>query len=150
LNISMSDVIAVIALLVASLAALYARWSARAADRGNQIALHDSRVEIYLELRKFENCFRGFCSYPTDDDLNTFYEKGVVMSELFFPPKISSALNELYDDCWNQSRRISAYEDEEGDPSLQGEFEREFNNLGKEAIPHLSKLLRAEVEIFHA
>lgn len=150
MNITTSDVIAVIAILVASLAALYARWSAKAAERSNQIALHDPRVEIYLELRKFENCFRGFLSYPTDDDLDMFYEKAVVMSELYFEPAISTSFNEMYENCWNLSRSISAYENEEGDRELKEEFEAEFHNFGKSAVSAFSKSLRSRVEIFHA
>lgn len=148
LNVTSSDVIAVLAFLGAVLAALYARWSARAAQRANQIALHNPRVDIYLELRKFENCFKGFLAYPTEDDLQRFYEKAVVMSELYFPREISGAFNAFYNDCWNLSRHIMAYENEEGDKALLRSFAVEYNQIGETSVASLAKILRSQVEIY--
>lgn len=108
----LSDYIASIALIVASLAALYSRWSAKAAEKANNIALHDPRVRIYLELRKFQKGFRGFEAIPDDNQLEDFYEKSVVLSELFFSPEISDEFNSVYDECWEMSRQIWAHENE--------------------------------------
>ena len=43
-EVEASDVIAIIAAIVAVLASLYARWSALAAQKTNEIALHNERL----------------------------------------------------------------------------------------------------------
>ena len=48
MNLSASDIIAIFALLVAGLAALYARWSSIEAKKANQISLISGRKEIYI------------------------------------------------------------------------------------------------------
>ena len=47
INIDLSDVIAILAALVAGLSALYARWAWREAKRANEILLSGHKKEIY-------------------------------------------------------------------------------------------------------
>ena len=56
---SHSDYIALAALAVALLAALYAKWTANEAKRANEISLHVHKIEIYEEVLSFSDCFRG-------------------------------------------------------------------------------------------
>lgn len=46
-------VVAVGAAFVAALAALYARWQAVAAQRANEISLHESRLAVHKGLGRF-------------------------------------------------------------------------------------------------
>jgi len=48
-----SDVIAAIALCASAGSALYARWAGKAAQRANEIAIHNERLRIYKGLLKF-------------------------------------------------------------------------------------------------
>lgn len=49
----LSALVALGAALVSALAALYARWQAKAAKRANEIALHESRLSVYNGLSRF-------------------------------------------------------------------------------------------------
>ena len=48
ISLSTSDIIAILAFLVAGLSALYARWSSIEAKKANQISLLSGRKEIYI------------------------------------------------------------------------------------------------------
>lgn len=82
-----SDYIALAALAVALLAALYARWAANEAKRANEISLHFKKVEIYEEVLSFSDCFRGLFSVPTAEWLEVFKKKAVQRAEIYLSKK---------------------------------------------------------------
>ena len=142
-----SDYISAVALVIASLAALYARWSARAAEKSNSISLHSTKLEIYLELRKFQKCFKGYQAYPDENSIDIFYEKSVVLSEIFFDPETASEFNDVYDSCWQKSRQINGYENEEGEDEFHSEMKIEFNEICGSQVESLSNKLRESLRI---
>ena len=146
----LSDYIASIALIISSLAALYSRWSAKAAEKANNIALHDPKVRIYLELRNFQNGFRGFQAFPNEYQLEEFYERSVVLSELYFSPEISKQFNTAYDECWSISRQIMALEYEEDVEVIRNELKSKYNLLNKKIIWPLVAKVKDELEILNA
>ncbi|MBI2769529.1 MAG: hypothetical protein HYX47_07895 [Burkholderiales bacterium] len=62
LDIKISDVIAVIALLVAVLSAIYARGQSSAAERANVIAIRESRRPLRLQVFQSMHHFSKYCS----------------------------------------------------------------------------------------
>lgn len=78
-----SDYIALAAVAVALLSALYARWAANEAKRANDISVHVHKVEIYEEVLSFSDCFRGLFTVPSAERLETFKKKAVQRSEIY-------------------------------------------------------------------
>jgi hypothetical protein len=48
-----SDIIAILAALVATHSAVYVRWSAKATQRANEISIHNERLRLYKGLLTF-------------------------------------------------------------------------------------------------
>ena len=94
-----SDYIALAAVAVAMLAALYARWMAIEAKRANKISLHIHKVEIYEEVLSFSDCFRGLFSIPTEDRLEIFRKKAVQRAEIYLSKEVHFQLKEIYEHC---------------------------------------------------
>lgn len=82
---SRSDYIALAAVAVALLAALYARRAAGEAKRANDISLHVHKVEIYEEVISFSDCFRGLFNVPTAARLEAFKKRQCNARKFIFP-----------------------------------------------------------------
>lgn len=96
---SQSDCIALAAVAVALLAALYARWAANEAKRANDISLHVHKVEIYEEVLSFSDCFRGLFSVPTAERLEAFKKKAVQRAEIYLSKEVYLQLQKIYVHC---------------------------------------------------
>ena len=92
-----SDVIAAIALCASAGSALYARWAGKAAQRANEIAIHNERLRIYKGLLEFRAVLttRG-AGFP-DDELWKFADL-VLLSEFYFSKAAHEAMQKLLDD----------------------------------------------------
>lgn len=94
-----SDYIALAAMGVASLSAIYAKWSANEAKRANLISLQVHKIEIYEEVIAFSDCFRGLFCVPTAERLETFKKKAVQRAEIYLSEEVHHQLMEIYDHC---------------------------------------------------
>ena len=99
MSLSQADCIALAAVAVSALSALYARWAVNEAKRANAIALHIHKVEIYEEVVSFSDCFRGLFSVPTAQRLETFGKKAVQRAELYLSEEVHLQLKEIYAHC---------------------------------------------------
>ena len=84
MNITFTETISLLAFITAGFAVFYARNSANSSKIANQISLLNPKVQVYLELKRFQKLFRGYFKYPSDENLEHFYDHAVVMSELLF------------------------------------------------------------------
>jgi len=96
---SQSDYIALLALSVALLAALYARWAAKETKKANEISLHIHKVEIYEEVLSFLDCFRGLFNVPTAERLEVFRKKAVQRAEIYLSKEVHCQLVKIYEYC---------------------------------------------------
>lgn len=97
--LNQSDYIALGAVAVSVLSAIYAKWSANEAKRANQIALHIHKIEIYEEVLSFSDCFRGLFTVPSAQRLEQFRKKAVQKSEIYLSEEAYLQLKEIYDHC---------------------------------------------------
>lgn len=104
---SQSDYIALAAVAVSLLAALYAKWAANEAKRANEISLHIHKVEIYEEVLSFSDCFRGLFAVPTAERLETFKKKAVQRAEIYLSKEVHLQLQEIYEHCHNSEIWLS-------------------------------------------
>lgn len=93
-----SDWIALAAFAVSGLAAAYARWSAKAAERANRIAIHNEKIRIYRGLLEFRAVLATRGPGFPDEDLWKFHDL-VTLSEFYFSDKEYAALQEIVKDA---------------------------------------------------
>lgn len=146
-----SDYIALAAVAVALLSALYARLAANEAKRANDISLHFHKVEIYEEVLSFSECFRGLFTVPSAERLEAFKHKAVQRSEIYLSKEVHVQLQEIYAHCseseiWlniakNEGRKT---EDIPSDLELRSEYKSVLNLL----YPVIQKI-KAEAMLDH-
>jgi hypothetical protein len=107
-----SDYIALAALAVSVLAAVYARWAAKEAKRANAISLHSYKVGIYEEVLSFVDSFRGFLGVPSEGRLEEFRKKAVQRAEIYLSKEAHLHLQEIYKHCRDSEMWLSVAESE--------------------------------------
>ena len=99
MNLSTSDKIAILALLVAVLAALYARWSSMEAKKANQISLLSGRKEIYIAFLNLKMHMQQCQGSAQLAEVSKFYYS-VINSQLYFPADLAKEVEDYYDACF--------------------------------------------------
>jgi hypothetical protein len=95
MSVDLSTAIAVTAALVSSLAAVYARWQAKAAKRANEIALHENRMRVYKALNRLKAQLAAHGTNLTEDEVWNFFE-AVEASEFYFPASVHPKLRSIW------------------------------------------------------
>lgn len=110
---SMATVLAIGSAFIAALAAFYARWQAMAAARANEIAIHESRLNVYRGLARFRVHITAHGTNIKEEEVWRFAEIAE-LSEFYFPPGIHPRLNKIFQDAlkllslndqWEDARR---------------------------------------------
>lgn len=91
-----SDFLSALALCTSVGSAVYARWSGTAAQRANEIALHNERLKIYKGLQMFHMTLvtRGV-GFP--DEAIWHFGDHAHLSEFYFPAADYERLTEIMD-----------------------------------------------------
>ena len=149
---SQSDYIALVAVAVALLAALYARRAASEAKRANEISLHVHKVEIYEEVLSFSDCFRGLFSVPTAERLEAFKKNAVQRAEIYLSKEVHLQLQEIYARCSESEIWLSITKSEglktEDTPS-ELEVRSEYKSVLNLLYPVIQSI-KAEAKLGHA
>jgi hypothetical protein len=99
LNMSTSDVIAILALLIAGLSALYARWSWRETRKANQISLHTHKKEIYDAFFELKMHMTQKAESAELGDVSKFYYPSR-NAKIYFPSKLSKDIEKYFEACF--------------------------------------------------
>ena len=99
ISLSTSDIIAILAFFVASLSALYARWSSIEAKKANQISLLSGRKEIYIAFFNLKMHMQQYCDSAQLVEVSKFYYS-VINSQLYFPADLAKEVEDYYDACF--------------------------------------------------
>lgn len=78
----------------AILSAVYARWSARAAQRANELAQHNERLMIFKGLHAFNMAIQKQGVAFSDADIGKFSEY-VTLSEFYFSPSLYKSMDDI-------------------------------------------------------
>lgn len=147
-----ADYISLAAVAVSLLAALYARWASNEARRGNEIALHVHKVEIYEEVVSFSDCFRGLFNIPTAQRLETFRKKAVQRAELYLSDEAYLQIKAIYDHCYEQEIWLGIAEKEGGrtaDTPNEFEVRSEYKTVLRLLYPAIEKI-KSEAKLSNA
>lgn len=146
MNVAPSDVIAVLALVVAVISALYARASADAARSGNKINLHQPRKDIYDALVDFRRLFRGMDAHPNDEEIDAFFTRAVAPAQIYLQPELAARVHSIYQRSWELYRYIDVAESTEGTGS-KWDYIEPFQELGRTELEEVIKAVTREIHV---
>ena len=96
MELSASDIFT---LLVAVLAALYARWSSMEAKKANQISLLSGRKEIYIAFLNLKMHMQQCQGSAQLAEVSKFYYL-VLNAWMYFPDSLAEEIKDYYDACF--------------------------------------------------
>jgi hypothetical protein len=99
IKLSTSDVIALLALLVAGLSALYARWSWREARKANQISLLVQKKEIYDAFFALKIHMTQKAEFAEMKEVSKFYYPAK-NANICLPSKLAKSIDTYFDACF--------------------------------------------------
>ncbi len=142
-----SDFIAIIALLIAVASALYAWRSAEAASKGNVIALHEPRKDIFDGLIWFRGLFLGLDVHPNDEEIDLFYKKSVAPSEIYLSKELSSKIHDIYKRSWEIYRHIELAESEPDYEQSKWDYIDPFQELGRTELEAVISEVASKIHV---
>lgn len=98
-NIDSSDLIAVAAVLVSGLAALYAKWAWREANRANELTLLGHRKAIYDAFFALKAHMTQYDQSAQINEVSKFFYPSRDAS-LYFAPKLAELISDYYAACF--------------------------------------------------
>lgn len=142
-NLGTSEVIALLSLLVAALAALYARWSWSEAKRANSISLLGHKKEIYDAFFELKMHMQQKAQFAELSEISKFYyhQKN---ANIYLPADVAEYIEKYFDACfW-----IADIHRRDGGLSAgnRAEFDRHLE-IEKELSPKIEKALIALLRI---
>ena len=99
-----------ISLLVAALAALYARWVWAEARRTNQLGLHAHRLEVFRSLRQLRQSIQEQGLHVAKNDVRAFLDSAYEARFFFSEARTAQLLHEYHKICFaltEQHRKLS-------------------------------------------
>lgn len=99
IELSTSDVIALLAMLVAGLSALYARWSWREARRANQISLLGHKKEIYDAFFAPKMHMTQKAEFAEMKEVSKFYYPAK-NANIYLPKKLAKDIDTYFNACF--------------------------------------------------
>lgn len=145
-----SDLVALLAAFVAILSALYSRWSAKAAQRANEIAIHNEKLRIYRGLLDFRAALitRG-PGFP--DEVLWQFADVALLSEFYFSEGAHKEFAELVNDAnkikalhdvWRHNR-----ESKQGDAQKTAKSMNELHRNTRDRCEALAKSLKPALRL---
>tara|TARA_R100000388_G_C7235496_1_gene157566 strand:- start:1221 stop:1676 length:456 start_codon:yes stop_codon:yes gene_type:complete len=99
INIDLSDVIAILAALVAGLSALYARWAWREAKRANEILLSGHKKEIYDAFFELKMHMQQKAEFAELSEVSKFYYPSR-NAQLYLSKSLAEKISKYYEACF--------------------------------------------------
>jgi hypothetical protein len=100
LNLGTSDVIAILAVLVAGLSALYAKWAWREARRSNEISLSNHKKEIYDAFFELKMHMLQKAEFAELSEVSKFYYPSRNAS-FYLPKKLAEKISKYFEACFS-------------------------------------------------
>ena len=144
-----SDILALVALLVACLSALYARRAWREAHRANDINAHDRKLEVYRAFDALRFAMLQKACSVTHEETGKFHFPSRD-SEFYFDPDIHGKLRKYWEICFELAELNSKQRSRNPEGEERDVLHREQDGLlSKEAAlaDEIDSLLRRELSM---
>ena len=126
-----SDLFAAFALCASVGSAVYARWSGKAAQQANEIAIHNERLRIYKGILSFRATLTTRGPGFADEVLWEFSDL-VLLSEFYFSDRVHKSMQKLLEDGNQIKARYEHWQDT-----------KETRNNSEAAVKAMNELHRA-------
>ena len=97
-NMDLSNIIAILAILVAGLSALYARWAWREAYRANEISLSGHKKEIYDAFFELKMHMQQKAEFAEIAEVSKFYYPSR-SAKLYLSKSLAEKISKYYEAC---------------------------------------------------
>lgn len=98
-QLEIPDIIAIVAVLVAGLSALYARWAWAEAKRANEITLSGHKKEIYDAFFELKMHMQQKAEFAEISEVSKFYYPSR-NANLYLSKKLAEKISRYYDACF--------------------------------------------------
>ncbi|MFZ6046762.1 hypothetical protein ACFW0H_11615 [Pseudomonas sp. CR3202] len=146
MQISGTEVLASIALVVSVASAFYAKRAVDAAIDANRVGLHQPRAEIFKAIFEYRTLFVDMDMHPTDEEMQDFYRKAILPAHLYLPTHFTQRMHELY----ARSRELySLIEECEAGRSAESKWNyiHQLQDLGRIEVDKLIHDLASELDL---
>lgn len=135
IKLETSDVIAILAFLVAALSALYARWSWREAKKSNQISLLGHKKEIYDAFFELKMHIMQKAQFAEIGEVSKFYYPSK-NAKIYLPSGLAKDIERYYDACF----RIADIHRKYGGITKESSAEcKQYIEIERELSPKIEK-----------
>jgi hypothetical protein len=143
-----SDWIALLAVFVATLSALYARHSVREARRANEIVLHNEKLKIFKGILDLRAKLSANGVNIKEYELFSFYEY-VQLSEFYFNKQIYEKVKEYFDCAWEVVKLRGLWEIAELDGDKKEKVQKTLDMLrqSREKADALETMLKEHLRV---
>lgn len=117
INLGSSDIIAILAVLVAGLSALYSRWVWQEAKRSNEISLSEHKKEIYDAFCELKMHMQHKAEFAEISEVSKFYSASK-KAQLYLSSDLANKISKYYESCFwvaNTHRRQGGHDTESMD-----------------------------------
>lgn len=144
---SLSELLAALALLISIASVAYARASAKAAITANKIGLHQPRKEIYDGLLQFRSLFVGMDIHPRDEEIDAFYIKSVAPAQIYLQPELAERIHVIYTQSWKVYRCIEFSESNAQPGNSKWDYIHSFQEFGRTELEAVIKAVTHEIHV---
>lgn len=128
IKLSASDIVSILALLVAGLSALYARWTWSEAEKANKISLLGHRKEIYDAFFELKMHMMQKAETANISEVSKFYYHSK-NAKIYLPINLAEDIDKYYDACfwiaesYRSNGGVSYETDIKNEPHIKTEIE---------------------------
>tara|TARA_R110001583_G_scaffold6774_11_gene34074 strand:+ start:1622 stop:2071 length:450 start_codon:yes stop_codon:yes gene_type:complete len=146
MQLSVSEVSALLALIISAASAFYSKRAIDIAVAANRVGLHQPRTEIFKAIFEYRSLFVDMDLHPTDEEMQDFYRKAILPAYLYLPSHFTERMYELY----IQSRELyTLIEKSEAEHNTESKWKyiNQLQELGKREVDKLIHDLASELEL---
>lgn len=146
MQLSISDLIAGLALIISLFAVFYAKRNVDATRITARTSLHQPRIEIFQTLFWFRSLFVEMDLHPTYDEIQQFYVKAVLPAQLYISAPLTQRMYEIYKKSSELYKEIE-WAEEHGPSGSKWTHTNELQALGKNDLDQLIRDMAKEYDL---
>ena len=146
MDISGTELLASIALVVSIASAFFAKRAVDASIAANRLSLHQPRAEIFKAIFDYRALFVDMDLHPTDDEMQDFYRKAILPSHLYLPARLTERMHKIYVRSRDLYTKIESCEAGRSAES-KWTYINDLQSFGKTELDQLIRDLASELDL---
>lgn len=146
MDLSISEIIAILAVIISTISAFYAKRAIDLSIEANRVNLHQPRAEIFKAIFEYRSLFVAMDLHPTDDEMQDFYRKAILPAHLYLPGHFTARMHKIYTRSRDLYSQIDECESGKGEES-KWVYINQLQELGKTEVDKLIHDLAEELDL---